>query len=484
MRFVDFKSRNTPYISLLLGIFIVSRVLYDRIGITFFGSTYQHYWQFIHQSLLETDMWRSIFYLHSQPPLFNILTGVILHLFPGNIQDAFHVIYYLAGALLTVSIYFLGVEISIPRWLSLFAAAMFMISPSTVIYEHWLMYAYLIASALAFSGVAFLRFLGEQKTYWGILFFSMLAFVALSWTLFHIIWVLIVFMATLYLHQDRRKVLMAAFIPLLLVFGWYTKNLIVFGEFTAGTWGGMNLANTTTFRLPEKERRQMIKDGELSEFASYPPFRNPTVYLKLLPDTTTTGVPVLDITEFPDGVLNYHHRVYMDASRYYLRDALRVLRERPMIYLRSVVQSLYIFSHSSSDFELIWEIRAPIQTFDLWWNRFFYGQWLNDEPPGERMIKMMPLHVGWFIVVSFIIGVFGSIRYLWKDPDVIRKPEGLLISFMVLNIFYVTVVGNFMDIGENNRFRYVVDSFILLLAIRVVHGFFYGQNGRMLTKNK
>jgi hypothetical protein len=55
---------------------------------------------------------------------------------------------------------------------------------------------------------------------------------------------------------------------------------------------------------------------------------------------------------------------------------------------------------------------------------------------------------------------------------------------MMLNIFYVTVVGNFMDIGENNRFRYVVDAFILLLALRAVYGFFYGQNGRMRIKNK
>jgi hypothetical protein len=100
------------------------------------------------------------------------------------------------------------------------------------------------------------------------------------------------------------------------------------------------------------------------------------------------------------------------------------------------------------------------------------------------MIKMLPLHVGWFIVASFIIGIIGNTIYLLINPSVVRKPEGLLISFMMLNIFYVTVVGNFMDIGENNRFRYVVDAFILLLAIRAVYGFFYGQNGRIPIKKE
>jgi hypothetical protein len=274
--------------------------------------------------------------------------------------------------------------------------------------------------------------------------------------------------------------MLAAFVPLLIVFAWYAKNLLVFGEFTAGTWGGMNLAKTTTFRLPEKERRQMIKSGELSPFAGYFPFRNPVVYLKLLPNTPSTGIPVLDITNFPDGVRNYHHKVYLDASNYYLRDALHVLRERPALYLRSVMQSLYIFFHSSSDFELIWGIRRPIQTLDLWWNRFFYGQWLNDESPGERIVGMSPLHVGWGIVASFIIAIVGTSRYLWKNPDMIRKPGGLLLVFMMFNVLYVAFVGNLMDLGENNRFRYVVDSFILLLAIHVVYRYIRNRQSKMI----
>jgi hypothetical protein len=456
---------------ILLSVFILSRALYDGIGINFSGDTYQHHWQFIHQSLLKTDLWRSVFYLHSQPPLLNILTGIILQIFPVHTQNAFHLSYYLAGAVFAVSIYFLGVHLGFPGWMSLIVATLFMISPSTIIYEHWFTYGYLIASTLALAGMALYRFAETQKIGWGILFFSLLAFVALTWTLFHFLWLFVIFLVTLFFFQDRRKVILAVLVPLLIVLGWYAKNLLVFGEFTAGTWGGMNLANTTTFRLPENERRQMVRSGELSKFADYPPFRNPVVYLKLLPHTSTTGIPVLDITEFPDGVLNYHHRVYLDASTYYLRDALHVLRVRPAVYLRSVLQSLYIFFHSSSDFELTWDIRTPIQTLDLWWNRFFYGQWLNDESPGDRLAGMSPLHVGWGIVASFIIAIVGTSRTLGKNPDMMRKPAGLLLVFMMFNVLYVSIVGNLMDLGENNRFRYVVDSFILLLAVHVLYSY-------------
>lgn len=480
MKIIDLKNnKNTLDIGLLLGVFVVSRALYDHIGITFSGDSYQHYWQFIHQSLLKTDLWRSIFYLHSQPPVLNILTGLVLQLFPNHIQEVFHLLYYLAGVLLAVSIYLLAVDLGMPGWLSSISAALFAISPSTIIYEHWLMYGYLIASALAFSGVALHRFAQTHKTRWGILFFSLLAVIALSWTLFHIVWMLVIFIVVLYLFQDRRKVVMTALVPLFVVFGWYAKNLVVFGEFTGGTWGGMNLSNLTIFRLPEDDYQQMIQSGELSRFAAYPPFRNPKVYLRLLPDTPVTGIPVLDITEFPDGKLNYNHRVYVDASKQYLQDALHVIRVRPAIYLRGVVQSLYIYFHSSSDFELIWGIRNPIQMFDFWWNRLFYGQWLNDEPPNERVSEILPLQVGWWIVASFIVGVLGSSRYLWKNPGSFRNPVGLLVFFMSLNVLYVTVVGNAMDIGENNRFRYVIDAFILLLVIRVVYLFVDSRRGKV-----
>jgi hypothetical protein len=200
----------------------------------------------------------------------------------------------------------------------------------------------------------------------------------------------------------------------------------------------------------------------------------------LLPNTPTTGIPVLDIPEFQDDSRNHHHRVYLDAGKYYFRDGLNVLRLRPAVYLRSVTQSLYIFFHSASDFDLIWEIRVRIQALDLWWNRIFYGQWLSDESSRERLSQMSPLHVGWWIVASFMIGVLGTSRYLWNHPGRMRQPGGLLLLFMLVNVLYVTAVGNAMDIGENNRFRYVIDAFLLLLAIHVLVRYVRNRQGKTI----
>jgi hypothetical protein len=230
----------------------------------------------------------------------------------------------------------------------------------------------------------------------------------------------------------------------------------------------MNISRITTFRLSEKDRRQMVKSGELSKFALIPPFRNPLVYLKLLPDTPQTGIAVLDEPETSLGRRNHNHLVYVEASRRYLRDALLVIKSRPEDYVRSIWQSLYIYFHSPSDFDLTRENRTKIEDFDLWWNRIFYGQWQIDEPPLERINHMSGEHVSWWTVVVFCAVLVGSAGLLWRNRNRTSEPENLLMGFMIYNILFVSLAGNLMDTGENNRFRFSIDPFIYILFISFV----------------
>jgi hypothetical protein len=453
-----------PLLGVLI-VFVVSRIIYDRAGIHFQGDTYLGYWQFIDPALLRTDLWRSVFYLHSQPPLMNLVTGIVLQVFPINYEEVFHFLYFLAGIIFGISIYFLGISLRFSPWLSMIVSAWFMISPGTVLYEHWLMYAYPLTVALALSGFCLYQFIRTKKNYWGLIFFTLLSGIALTWSLFHIVWLFGIVALLFIVCAERQKIVLVSFLPMFLVTAWYTKNLVMVGEFTASSWAGMNVSKIATFRMPEDERTQMVKSGELSKFALLPPFRNPSVYLKLLPDTPLTGIPILDEPETSLSGPNHHHLVYVAASKYYLQDAIRVIQAKPTYYLRSVEQAVYIYFHAASDFDLTTGNRDVISVFDLWWNRFFYGQWKNDETSIERNSSMSIEHVGWWIVVSFFIVVAGSIILLWKNRRDPAEPENLLVLFMAYNIFFVTLVGNLMDIGENNRFRFTVDPFILVLFI-------------------
>jgi len=189
----------------VIAVFIISRALYDQAGIRFEGDLrLGYYWHFIDPALLATDLWRSIFYLHSQPPLMNLLAGLALQVFPANYEEVFHILYFILGALLAGGIYLLGISMRLQPWLSATLAAWFMSSPGTVLYEHQLGYGYPIAALLTLAGVFLHQFSLSGKKYWGVLFFGSLAMIALLWSLFHIIWLFVTLIFALYFFPGAK----------------------------------------------------------------------------------------------------------------------------------------------------------------------------------------------------------------------------------------------------------------------------------------
>jgi hypothetical protein len=75
---------------LLTAAFVISRIAYYRAGVRFDLSPLFGYWQYVDLDLLRHDLVRSVYYLHSQPPLFNLYLGLVVKVFGGRwARDAF-----------------------------------------------------------------------------------------------------------------------------------------------------------------------------------------------------------------------------------------------------------------------------------------------------------------------------------------------------------------------------------------------------------
>ena len=449
---------------LLGGIFILSRILYYSVGVRFDAGTITRTWHFIDIDLLKHDLWRSVFYLHTQPPLMNLLTGIGLQLFPTAYAYVFNIFFLLDGFALTLAIYFLGNRLGFPKVLSAILATLFALSPATIVFENYYFYTYPTTVLLTLSTVFLVRFLEKKRAVDGLLFSMMLAANALTWSLFHLVWLLgCLGMLAFLLKGSRRKALWA--LPaFLLVFALYAKNGILYGSFTASTWAGLNLFKTVTINIPEKVRKQWVKEGLVSDLALVPPYRSPDVYLKYFPDTPITGIPLLDDINMSGGYRNQHHLSYVYAGRRYLKDSLRIILHAPHYYLDNIPFAFYIFLHSASDYEPVHEIRAPIDAWDTIWNRLFYGQWQKDESLAARSHTFSPGHLAWWLTLSFILVITAVPIYLWRRRADIYKLEYGLVLFMFWNIMFVSAAGILLDIGENNRTRFSIDPFILLLT--------------------
>ena len=61
--------------ALLSLVFVLSRIGYYLLGVRFRCSAVLHFWQFVGPELLKYRLLESLYYLHIQPPDFNLYKG-------------------------------------------------------------------------------------------------------------------------------------------------------------------------------------------------------------------------------------------------------------------------------------------------------------------------------------------------------------------------------------------------------------------------
>jgi hypothetical protein len=179
-----------------------------------------------------------------------------------------------------------------------------------------------------------------------------------------------------------------------------------------------------------------------------------------MPVPPKRGVPILDEPLKSTEAINFNHIFYIGLSDRMSKDALRFIQEHPDLYLASVMKGFSIYFHSSSDYLLFKE--RPTLTLESLWDRIFYGQLRTYEGDTNNRWKNDPRFIGWWLVLSYLTAVIYGLRISFtrnrSNPELVG-----VVAFMTFTILYFTVMANFLDLGENNRFRFALDPLVLLL---------------------
>ena len=146
--------------ALLAMAFAVSRLGYYLLGVRFDARPVLHYYQFLDPELLKHRLFESLFYLHVQPPGWNLYTGAVLKLFPASYPIAFCLIYLVLGLGICWSIFYLMRACGVSRWLAFTLATWFIVSPAVVLFENYLLYEYLVSFLLLGAAVALVHSFG------------------------------------------------------------------------------------------------------------------------------------------------------------------------------------------------------------------------------------------------------------------------------------------------------------------------------------
>ncbi|HZI12927.1 MAG TPA: hypothetical protein VE153_21275, partial [Myxococcus sp.] len=424
---------------------------------------------FIEEELLRERLLESVYYLHAQPPLFNLLLGGVLQAFGEAAPDAFTWLYRGFGLLMAGGLYGLLVRLRVPRWPSALLTVFFVVSPASLLFENWLFYTYPEALLLCAAALLFHRFASSGRLGDGVALFATLGALALSRSLFHLAWYLAmgVLLRVAVRHVPRRTVGLAASGPLLLILALYTKNALHFGTFSASSWFGMNFAQVVLKQAPLEARRELARSPDPDmKLALYAPFQALGAYPPEYRVVSGPDVPVLRRELKPSGWSNFNHVSYVGISKAYSHVDFAAVRAWPGRYLDTVLQGVQLFLTPASDYPFVADNRAHLTPLSRVYNPVLLGMYGAETAElGNRWLTgdEIPRRILWNWVALIVLGLGAAGVRVVTEYRRTRtlSPEGATLLFLATNILYVTLVSNLFEYGENNRLRYPIDPLVL-----------------------
>ncbi|MEW6349033.1 MAG: hypothetical protein AB1646_08210 [Thermodesulfobacteriota bacterium] len=137
-------------------VFLASRICYYLVGVRFDASVLYYGWQYLDVNLLRDRLIESVMNSHSQPPLFNLFLGLVVKFQPAHLAQAFHTVFLGLGLVMALALVALMQGLGLPRTYSVLLTLLYMVSPTTVLYEHVLLPEYPVASLLCVASLLLL----------------------------------------------------------------------------------------------------------------------------------------------------------------------------------------------------------------------------------------------------------------------------------------------------------------------------------------
>jgi len=423
---------------------LASEVVARALGVRFDASTFTYFWQLLDSEVLRTDLLRAVFYLHAQPPLFNLFVGSVLKLPPEAASIAFTVVYAAMSLGLLLAMAWLLRRNGVPRIVAALACAAFAFHPSFMVYTHWLFYTVPVAVLVALAAVALERHVETGRAVYAHAFAWLAATVMLTRAVYHPLWLVAVLVVVGRI-VDRtrfRQLLAASVVPLVVVNLWYAKNLWEIGSYQASSWVGMNLANG--WRLPPGDVDALVAARALPAVWRRGPFLGPDAYTDVGyfgPAAVDAGPhhATLDAPYKWDGYPNYNHRDYARISRALLGGAVTLVETHPGAFLARVRRAVRLFATPGPRLLLVTYDATDVRRLTEWCAR----------PVSPRLVAAVILGLlGWGAGVSS-----------GRGP----RARRVVVAYAVVTVLWVGVCTSLVEVGENDRMRWEIDPLLVVL---------------------
>ncbi len=455
-----------------------------------FNTDYLNYgWQLIPWDILSTDPLRSVFYLHIQPPLWNLLLGTTAWLSPLSDRITLQVLMAMIGIAVAWLAAVLARRLGLSRNTAVIVALIATLHPEVFKGSFEPTYELATAGLLLLVLIAVADLSRKENVRRSLVVLaSAVTVTALTRSLYHPIWAMLIVIFGLWLMRHRinwKSTLLVLSIPVILMGGWMVKNEVVFGHATMSSWFGMNLQRAVIPVLPKDQLDEMYAQGQVSDIAMIGPFGKYDLYK----DVVEPCVPkhnfraLVELTRTTDEWSpNFNAECFLPIFDQAGKDAFAVIKEHPEAWLEGRLWSLrttvavspipsespsfvvrgldQLFSIARLDFEGVLSTKG--------WGTPIYGQLEARTDFGLMLIPM-------YLFVGFL-GLWHIIQRARRKALSSTAPIYLVGS---LTVAFTVIVGAIAELGEQSRFRTMVDPIVTVMVLAMVIPFVRRQFHKM-----
>jgi hypothetical protein len=431
-------------------------------------------WQVIDLRVLSDVPLHGVWYMHTQPPGFNLLVGIVAWSplpFAGTIYTIN------VAALLGTGLFLHGLLV---RWgagplIAGVVVAVALLNQCLLSALHFGHYEVLVAFTLVAAIASAHRFLEDPRTARLLVAVSFITLCGLIRSLFHPIWVIAAIAVLIAIRPVRPRVAVAALaIPVVLFGGWMVKNLVLFDSATTSSWLGFNLQRGVAASMKDEDVRDDVADGTVSSLALEYPWGLLEQYKPWIDECDPIDHPALRWPEKESHVgvrvANYNHQCFLPVYRQAQEDAVELVRRHPARYLSTrgygvlmafqpaqtgVPPDETLIDRVYRPLLLVTQVRVPQED----WNLPLLGTDDIDLDVSVTLIALSLVVVGRGIVAATRLTRAGwAPRHDWPAQEVIWLLVTATTAFVVLG-------GSLIEFGENGRFRSSLDPLLIGLPL-------------------
>lgn len=426
-------------------------------------------WQLLDPRLLQHHLLGSLWELHSQPPLYNLAVGLLLHLPRGAQVPVAALAWSAMGLVLAVTALALLTALRVPPAVAGGVVLVLVVAnPDAAMYERWLFYPEPTAATLTVCAYAGVRFVDGGTRRWGALFFGAGAVAVLLNSTYQWVWWLVLAVpAAVALRHRWRSLAVTAAVPVLAVGLWVGKDAVLFGSFTTSSWAGMNLATSTLQEQPAPVLARLVRRGVLSPLAEITPFSPVGAYSPRFFHAPPPGTGPLDERVESNGGTNFDNRVYLAVSQAYLRQDLAFIAAEPGRYATDVARAAMVWALPADDYPFVAGLRQPVAAYATFFDAAVL--WQPQAAPRAGLVAEFgrrapsPAQVSWLTVLVTVLAVAGAPVVAWRA----RRRDRVLAAGLAMVWWtgtFAFVVTSLFEVGENNRFAAEVFPLPLVAA--------------------